>query len=643
MHKKIYLLVVMILAFILSASTVLARQYAGRYSTIFDLNRDQAINLSDVSQVTTWLATDAHQNCYPFYAEKLVATSTNNTDYLASDSWCSSLLGLVMDAVNTQTYNVIADLNTDGKVNLSDISLMSTWYHNDNYGQVCHYQFTKNYNHNDIHWCAATYQGIADTIGEAVGGPDIAIDYMVVSPERLVLNEASEIKIFARNTGTTNITNQAIINNVYKVLGNFTITESILPQVSASDPIEPGEVFNYIYKGKFTKLGNGYISFVYNAQDTDDELNVYNNSATTWVTVYSSGSTSSYVDDLNIVEAKVSNVQETSATVYWKASMGSNGQYRYSQNAGDLVNLPWLTDGVSNDPSVTGNAFASQVNLVGLNANTKYYVQVRKYYQSASGLQYGTERTLQFKTEYSDRGDDNDDDLPSENTNDTKVKVCHVTGNDTKNHTLEISKDALDAHVAHGDKVGSCEVIYYHPADVNSLLTNLKENRNTEEEARLKKLALADAKEFGVNISENNLDLAAIFVSYGIDDSTKNLGSGERRAVLRDYLETTGYADIKWDDLTRLTNGEKPAGRNLAKEQAQVARALKTFEAIYGHKPNFKDVNEDLAWNTLMYRVRFERDLEKEKIGIKKYQEIFSSTPNTPYDWSVVRVLGYIK
>ncbi len=452
--KKLFFMVI-VMTLLLSTSSALARQYAGRYSNIFDLNSDQSINLSDISQAATWSQVDSHQNCYAKYQVKLPVASTTNqsTNFSSGDSWCSSLLGLLMDAMRTQSYNAIADLNSDGKINLSDVSLMSTWYHND-YGEVCYNQFTKSFDTNDINWCAATYQGIIDTVGEVAGGPDIGVDYIQVTPEQPVLNEVAEIKIQARNTGTTNIINQAVINNIYKGFGNFTIGESILPQVSASDPIVPGEEFYYIYKGKFTKMGNGNISFVYNAQDTDSELNVSNNSATTWVTVLRSSSTSS---DLNIIEFKVNNIKETSATVYWKSNMGSNGQYRYSQNAGDLVNLSWRTDGVSNDPNVTGNVFASQVNLVGLKANTKYYVQVRKYYQSTSGLQYSTDDNVtQFKTEYSDGHDGGDDDLPNDLPDPiAKIKVCHVVGNG-KTNTLEVAVDAVTAHTAHGDKLGKC-------------------------------------------------------------------------------------------------------------------------------------------------------------------------------------------
>jgi hypothetical protein len=104
-------------------------------------------------------------------------------------------------------------------------------------------------------------------------------------------------------------------------------------------------------------------------------------------------------DYLDIVAASYSNTtSSTTVRVYWKASMGSNGQYRYAKNQSELSNLPWRTDGVSNDPNVTGNMFASQVDLTGLEPNTTYYIQLRKYVGSGSDITYGAIKDLTFNT-----------------------------------------------------------------------------------------------------------------------------------------------------------------------------------------------------------------------------------------------------
>jgi hypothetical protein len=44
--------------------------------------------------------------------------------------------------------------------------------------------------------------------------------------------------------------------------------------------------------------------------------------------------------------------------------------------------------------------------------------------------------------------------------NGEKITVCHIPPGDPENmHEIEISAKALDAHLAHGDRVGSCRTI----------------------------------------------------------------------------------------------------------------------------------------------------------------------------------------
>lgn len=135
----------------------------------------------------------------------------------------------------------------------------------------------------------------------------------------------------------------------------------------------------------------------------------------------------------------------------------------------------------------------------------------------------------------------------------------------------------------------------------------------------------------------------ADFLRSGTTPQTKALGSGERMAVLRDAQETMGRTDIPVEDLERMSQGEIPKTRNLAIERTLVPRALGSFEMMFGHAPNFKNPAENLAWNTLMYRIRFPRDLKREGQGIQKFRKLFRKTPSDPFQWSVVRVLGYVK
>ncbi len=152
---------------------------------------------------------------------------------------------------------------------------------------------------------------------------------------------------------------------------------------------------------------------------------------------------------------------------------------------------------------------------------------------------------------------------------------------------------------------------------------------------------MESAAEFGIALNATDDSALTNFVTNGTSQATVKLGSGERLAVVRDILETLGRASVR--AIEQISAGEKPTDRNLAKEQAQVNKALPLFKKMLGvsRAPNFKNTNEDLAWNTLMYRIRFDRDLKKEQKGIVRFKKVMGKNPSSPLDWAAVRAYGY--
>jgi hypothetical protein len=185
-------------------------------------------------------------------------------------------------------------------------------------------------------------------------------------------------------------------------------------------------------------------------------------------------------------------------------------------------------------------------------------------------------------------------------------------------------------------------VLIQDPTKLDELLSGLSLVRNQSEEAKYMPLVRSDAIAFKVSLTEAQVTAITNFVTYGISSATVKLGAGERRALARDYFETVGRSDFIWSDIERMATGLKVVNRNLVKEQAQVGKVLTTFKTLVGHAPNFKDADEDLAWNTMMYRIRFTRDLAKERVGILKFKAAFGVNPTTPLGWSTVRAWGYI-
>ncbi len=137
----------------------------------------------------------------------------------------------------------------------------------------------------------------------------------------------------------------------------------------------------------------------------------------------------------------------------------------------------------------------------------------------------------------------------------------------------------------------------------------------------------------------------AEFLRDGTTPASRSLGRGEREAIVRDMQEVLGVPvdRLLVSDLELVAGGMIPRTRNLAYERSIAPRALATFRTMFGHAPNFRNANENLAWNTLMYRIRFPRDLSSERQGILAFRRSFRVTPQSPFQWAAVRVLAYVR
>ena len=181
------------------------------------------------------------------------------------------------------------------------------------------------------------------------------------------------------------------------------------------------------------------------------------------------------------------------------------------------------------------------------------------------------------------------------------------------------------------------------PSNLPVLLALFGLERNTDTEKTVLTQVRSDAKQFGLVLTEDQATTMRNFITYGISKSTRAFGRGEQRAILRDYMETVHRSDVVWSDIERLAIGQIPIKRNLVIERANVSTALPVFKRLFGHNPDFKIAKENLAWNTLLYRIRFPRDMEREAKGLKEYRTIYKHNPTSPFSWAVVRAIGYVR
>lgn len=177
-----------------------------RYSAIFDLHSDDVINLSDISVLAGY--GDNQASCYAHYnfptwpnaecgdgeinneGEQCDDGNLVNGDGCSDQcieeptppstsrsQWCSALLGIFQSPMDN---NAVINLN-GGDTNLSDISVMSTWYadHNDTacYGRFDLGENTYNFNqdnYQNIDWCAGLKQGVTDFYGTSTTSPEFS-------------------------------------------------------------------------------------------------------------------------------------------------------------------------------------------------------------------------------------------------------------------------------------------------------------------------------------------------------------------------------------------------------------------------------------------------------------------------------------
>jgi hypothetical protein len=179
--------------------------------------------------------------------------------------------------------------------------------------------------------------------------------------------------------------------------------------------------------------------------------------------------------------------------------------------------------------------------------------------------------------------------------------------------------------------------------NLEDILAELKELRNVVKEQKnrinhLKKLLT------GVDsISDEMQDSINNFITYGVDGNTKNLGEGERAAVMYSFKKAFNRLPENEDDLTdaiKIANGRWPSNIN---EDAET-KAKSVFEAIYKREADMENPKDAAAIKIMAYGLRQRaenRNLNSEKNGIAIFNSIFKKLPTTTEDWNIMQAITY--
>ena len=314
-----------------------------------------------------------------------------------------------------------------------------------------------------------------------------------------------------------------------------------------------------------------------------------------------------------------SNTATTSITLSWTAPTLTVSGTAISTGSGSVASykIAYNTGTVSSCTSATATTSTSAtVNLTGLDSNTTYNVKVCAVDNNQN---VGSALSTTFITA-SGGGSGGGGGNAGSVFSSVPTKV--------------VSTPSGNVIVTPGAIASSAVV-----ADAAALTASLGITRNKGIETAAAAQVAALVRKTGVKLSALDTLKATNFIAYGVDSNTIKLGLGVRKDLVGEILAI--YSSLNINTLTELAAGKKPTQRNLTFERKQVGLANQLLVRIMGHKIDFKDKTQDLAYNSVIYPVRFPgRDLKKEGSAAAKFKKLVGRTPTSPLDWSVVRVMA---
>lgn len=228
-----------------------------------------------------------------------------------------------------------------------------------------------------------------------------------------------------------------------------------------------------------------------------------------------------------------------------------------------------------------------------------YYVRVCEYHNGVCGI-YSNQISVELQN--------------AESKGAKQIEDIREAANDLYNNRL----DALLTKV---DELKS--IIKEQQVQINHLL-------------RLKD-GLAQTISTAVETAINN------FIAYGVDDNTKNLGEGERAAVMYSFKAAFGKlpeSESELEEIIKIANGRFPS---VISEEAE-NQAKEQFKKIYLREPDMNNAHDVAAVKVMAYGLRQRaenRNLNSEATALKTFRAIFKKMPQTTEEWNALQAITY--
>jgi hypothetical protein len=179
---------------------------------------------------------------------------------------------------------------------------------------------------------------------------------------------------------------------------------------------------------------------------------------------------------------------------------------------------------------------------------------------------------------------------------------------------------------------------------INDLLNQINALRDLVKEQQTQINYLMNLqKGLNQNLSASSSNAITNFITYGVDANTKQLGQGQRAAVMYSFKEAYGKlpaTQAELEDAIKIANGRWPSATSTAAE----ASAKSLFKKIYLRDADMNGAHDAAAIKIIAYGLQQQaknRNLKSEAAALKTFRAIFNRLPNNTLGWNTLAAITY--
>lgn len=157
-------------------------------------------------------------------------------------------------------------------------------------------------------------------------GLDLIVDTIEIENEYALLNQDTEIVVKVKNIGEVSLVNGTGIGvkNISLYSPNFVLKNFTLDELPTTDnPLEPNEIFTYVFSGSFKETGISKIDVEFNKNNLLEESDFENNVANAEIMVYLN---QEKADEFIFSNEKIEFKNSKEAIISWDTSKNTNSE-----------------------------------------------------------------------------------------------------------------------------------------------------------------------------------------------------------------------------------------------------------------------------------------------------------------------------